>query len=35
LKKHASFLTLGGPEGTVPAALEKLATALKVDEKAK
>ena len=35
LKKHASFLTLGGAEGTNPTELEKLATALKVDEKAK
>lgn len=35
LKKHASFLTLGGAEGTSPAELEKLAAALKVDEKAK
>lgn len=35
LKKHTSFLTLGGAEGTSPAELEKLAIALKVDEKAK
>ncbi len=35
LKKHGSYLTLGGPEGANPMELEKLALALKVDEKAK